>query len=64
MVEFLSGSDAQWHPVAIAKHGALLQLYTGDLADKLGNAHIMVLVNLVLLLSTWHVQPSQSPTVF
>ena len=38
------------------------------LGDKLCNSHIMVVVSRVLLLSTWHVQPSfklivQSPTV-
>ena len=60
--------EAQWHSVAIAKHGTLLTLiapvvqwgagnaWEGD--DKLCNAHMMVVVNRVLLLSAWHVQPS------
>ena len=49
--------NSQWHPVTIAKHGALLtllQLYNGDLAipgkyvdTKRCISHIM-----------WHVQPS------
>ena len=71
--------DAQWHPVAIAKHGTLLTLIAPvvqwgpgnawEADDKLCNAHIMVVVNRVLLLSAWHVQPSfklkvQFPPVF
>jgi len=60
--------DAQWHPVAIAKHGTLLTLIAPvvqwkpgnawEADDKLCNAHIMIVVNRVLLLSAWHVQPS------
>ena len=71
--------NAQWHPVAIAKHGTLLTLIAPvvqwepgnawEADDELCNARIMVVVNRVLLLSACHVQPSfklkvQFPTVF
>ena len=49
--------DAQWHPVAIAKHGTLLTLIAlvvqwepgnaWEADDKLCNAYIMVVVNQV-----------------
>ena len=63
--------DTQWHPVAIAKHGTLLTLIAPvvqwepgnawEADDKLYNAHIMVVVNRVLLPSAWHVQQIESP---
>ena len=69
MVECWSGSMLSGTQLLYtAKHGTFLTLIAPvvqwepgnawEADDKLCNAHMMVVVNRVLLLSTWHVQPS------